>query len=214
MESYRNALARYSTGEGFSVNVDVPENAYDVTSYQGKPLLTRMNMNPELTVDVRREADRISMQVENLQQIIKNIGYDEKVGKDFKDLKIQLEIMQHLATNYPIRYIKSGDLQKLYEMYEKNKPGIDKIIAKVVEQNKDSTGIHAFVGTAFRVRKGYPLYDQFGRKLTLPKEEQFLKDKIKSEKDGALNGFGDTIAPAQAVGPLLLLVLAYLYFKN
>jgi len=214
METYRHALYRYSTGQGFNVNVDVPETAGDVVSYQGKPLLTRMNMNPELTVDVLREADRISMQVEALQQIMKNIGYDEKIGKDFRNLKIQLEVMQHLSTNYPIRYIKTGDLQKLYEMYEKNKPGLDKAIAKVVEDNKNSTGIHAFVGTAFRVRKGYPLFDQYGKKLTLDKEEKFLKDKIKAEEKGALNGFGETVASTQAIGPLLLVILAYLYFKN
>jgi hypothetical protein len=214
MESYRHALYRYSTGQGFNVNVDVPEKPFDVTSYQGEPLLTRMNMNPEVTVDIRREADRISMQVENLQQIMKTIGYDEKVGRDYKNLKNQLEVMQHLTTSYPVRYVKSGDLQKIYQLYENNKPGIDKIIAKVVEENKNSTGISPYVGTAFRVRKGYPLFDQFGKRLVLPEEEKFLKDKIKSEEKGVLNGLGDVVAPTQAVGPLLLLILAYLYFKN
>lgn len=216
MESYRNALYRYSTGMGFSVNVDVPENVEDVTSYKFQPLLTRMNMNPDFTVDIRREADRISMQVEATQQAIKHIGYDEKIGKDFKKLKTQLEVMQHLTTNYPIRYIKVKDLEKLYRLYEKNTPGINKIIAQVVEENKDSTGIHSYVGTAFRVRKGYPLFDRYGHKLTLPKEEQYLKDKIKAEKDGALNGFGDTTTPTptRLVGPLLLLLFAFIYFKN
>lgn len=214
MESYRHALYRYSTGQGFNVNVDVPENVEDVTSYQFKPLLTRMNMNPEFTVDVRREADRISMQVEAAQRAMKNIGYDDKIGKDFKKLKIQLEVMQHLSTNYPIRYIKSKDLEKLYSLYKKNTPGIDKIIARVVEENKNSTGIHAYVGTAFRVRKGYPLFDQYGHKLTLPKEELYLKDKIKEEEKGALNGLGDIVAPSKLLGPLLLVLFAFLYFKN
>jgi len=219
MESYRHALYRYSTGQGFNVNVDVPEKVEDVTSYKLKPLLTRMNMNPEFTVDIKREADRISMQVETAQRIMKNIGYDEKVGQDFKKLKNQLDVIQHLATNYPIRYVKTGDLQKLYTMYEHSKPGIDKIIAKVVAENTDSTGIHAYVGTAFRVRKGYPLFDRFGHKLTLPKEELYLKYKIKSEegKQGAsasLNGFGETASSVKLVGPLLLAVLVYLYFKN
>jgi len=214
MESYRDALFRYSTGIGFNVNVDVPEKVEDVTSYKFQPLLTRMNMNPEFTVDVRREADRISMQVEATQQAMKTIGYDEKIGRDFKKLKVQLEVMQHLFTNYPIRYIKSKDLEKLYRLYEKNTPGMDKIIAQVVEENKNSTGIHAYVGTAFRVRKGYPLFDRYGHKLTLPKEELYLKDKVKAEEKGTLSGFGDVATPTKLVGPLLLLLLAYFYFKN
>lgn len=214
MESYRHALYRYSTGQGFNVNVDVPEKVEDVTSYKFQPLLTRMNMNSDFTVDVRREADRISMQVEATQRAMKNIGYDEKIGRDFKKLKIQLEVMQHLTTNYPVRYIKVGDLEKLYRLYEKNTPGIDKIIAKVVEENKNETGIHPYVGTAFRVRKGYPLFDQYGHKLTLPKEELYLKDKIKAEEKGQLNGFGDAAIPTKLLGPLLLLVIAFLYFKN
>jgi len=214
MESYRHALYRYSTGQGFNVNVDVPEKVEDVTSYQFQPLLTRMNMNPDFTVDIRREADRISMQVEAAQQAMKHIGYDDKIGKDFKKLKIQLEVMQHLSTNYPIRYVKVKDLEKLYALYEKNTPGIDKIIAKVVEENKNSTGIIKYVGTAFRVRKGYPLFDRYGHKLKLPKEEQFLKDKIKAEEKGELNGFGDVATPAKFVGPLLLIIFAFLYFKN
>jgi hypothetical protein len=146
---------------------------------------------------------------------MKNIGYDEKIGKDFKKLKVQLEVMQHLTTNYPIRYIKAGDLEKLYRLYEKNTPGIDKIIAKVVEENKNATGIHSYVGTAFRVRKGYPLFDQYGHKLTLPKEELYMKDKIKAEEKGELNGFGDVGgAGTRLLGPLLLVLFAFLYFKN
>lgn len=213
METYRHALYRYSTGQGFNVNVDVPDKVEDVTSYKFQSLLTPMNMNPDFTVDIRREADRISMQVEAAQRAMKNIGYDEQVGRDFKKLKIQLEVMQHLATNYPIRYVKVKDLQKLYKLYEQSTPGLDKVIAKIVEENKNSTGINAFVGTAFRVRKGYPLFDRYGKKLTLDKEETFIKDKLESEKK-ALSGLGDGATPARMLGPIALVLLLILLLKN
>jgi hypothetical protein len=72
-----------------------------------------------------------------------------------------------------------------------------------VEENKNSTGISKFVGTAFRVRKGYPLFDRYGKKLTLPKEEQFLTSKIESEKKG-LSGFGEFATPSKLIGPVLI----------
>lgn len=213
MESYRHALYRYSTGQGFSVNVDVPEKAEEVTAYKFKPLITQMSMNPAFTVDLRREADRISMQVEDAERVMKNIGYDENLGKDYKKLKSRLEVMQHLFTNYPIRYIRTGDLEKLYQLYERNTPGIDKIIAQVVDENKEATGIHAFVGTAYRVRKGYPLFDQYGQKLKRPDEALYLTDKAKAEKEGELNGFGDDVGVGRKlIGPLALVVLFYFLF--
>lgn len=216
MESYRHALYRYSTGIGFNANVDVPEKTEEVTAYQFKPLMTRMDMDPNMTVDLRREADRISMQVEDTERAMKNIGYDEAIGKDFKKLKIQLEVMQHLFINYPIRYIRTGDLQKLYSLYEKNTPGMDSIIAKVVEDNKDSTGITAYTGTAYRVRKGYPLFDSYGRKLKKPAEALYKKDAKKAgDTEGGLSGFSDTVKTgSKIVVPVAVILLLIFLFKK
>jgi len=213
METYRHALYRYSTGQGFNVNVDVPEKAEEVTSYKFKPLLTRMNMNPDFTVDMLREADRISMQVEATAQVMKVIGYDEKVGEDFNKLKRQLEVMQHLITNYPVRYIRSGDLQKLFDLYQKGKPGMDKLISQVVEQNIKSTGITPYVGTAYSVRKGYPVFDRYGMELKRPEAKQFIKDKEQLEKEQGLSGVTDLLN-AKMLGPVIILLLVFIYLKK
>jgi hypothetical protein len=186
MEPYRHALYRYSTGEGFNVNVDVPKDANDVASYKMEPLLTRLS-GPDRGVDIKREADRVSMQVEAGMQQVKVLGYDSKVGKNLKILKSRVELIRHLMATYPIRYVKRKDLDKLYDLYAKNAPGMDKMISDIVDQNKGATGLEDFIGTAMRVRKGYPLYDKFGRKLT-------KTDKVKfenlSKKAKGLSGFG------------------------
>lgn len=184
MEPYRQALYRYSTGQGFNVNVDVPDEAGEVASYKLKPLYTRLS-RPEFTVDLKREADRVSMQVEAGMQQVKVLGYDSKVGKNLRKMKAQVEVIKHLMTSYPIRYIKKEDLENIYDLYTKNSPGMDRLIGKVVEQNRNATGVKDFVGTAMRVRKGYPLFDRFGRKLS-----NADKNKFESEKKN-LAGFSD-----------------------
>lgn len=188
MESYRHALYRYSTGQGFNPNVDVPEKVESVTSYKLKPLLTRMNMNSDFSVDLRREADRISMQIETAQRIMKNIGYDEQVGKDFKNLKTYLEVMQHLITKHSVRYLRVGDLEKLYAAYAAEAPDFEAQVAQVVVDNKFTTGIHPNAGTGFHIKKSYPLFDQYGKRLKLPNEELFLKTKLNKE---GLSGLGE-----------------------
>jgi len=188
METYRHALYRYSTGQGFNVNVNLAENAEDTASYKAKPLYTKL-MRPEFTVDLKREADRVSMQVEAAMQQVKVLGYDSKLGKNLRVLKGHLELIKHLMTNYPVRYIKKADLEKLYDQYLKNAPGMDAIIKKVINQNKDATGIQDFVGTAMKVRKGYPLYDKFGRRLSSEESSSF--EKLKGNLKG-LAGFSDT----------------------
>ena len=187
METYRHALYRYSTGQGFNVNVNVPKRAEQVASYKVEPLLTRMSQ-PGFTIDVKREADRISMQVEAGMRQVKLLGYDPELGKRLKKLKVRLEVIKHLMTNYPIRYIKREELDRLYDLYEKNAPGMDVVIQRVVDENQGSTGIDRYIGTAMKVRKGYPLYDQFGRKLTKVNTKKFEDEK----KEAGLSGFGDS----------------------
>lgn len=183
METYRHATYRYSTGQGFNVNVDVPQKAEQVASYKMEPLYHKLG-RPSFTVEIKREADRVSMQVEAAMQQMKHLGYDSTAGKRHRQLKARLDIIKHLMTSYPIQYIKQSDLEKIYEMYEKKVPGLDKLVKEIVEQNKGATGVQDFVGTTMKFRKGYPLYDQFGRKLTTPEKKVFKKDEAK-----ALSGF-------------------------
>lgn len=187
MEKYRHALYRYSTGQGFNVNVDVPEIANNIASFKMIPLYTELS-RPGMAVDIKREADRVSMQYEAAMQQIKVLGYDPQAGKRLKKLKLRVELIKHIMTTYPVRYIKEEDLNKLYDLYEKNAPGMDRIINEVVNQNKGVTGIDDFVGTALKVRKGYPLYDKFGRELTKKGVEEFNASEKKAE---GLSGFGE-----------------------
>ena len=117
MEPYRHALYRYSTGQGFNVNVNVPQKTNEVASYKMIPLYTPQ-MKEEFAVDIKREADRVSMQYESAMQQLKVLGYDAEAGSRTKDLKIRVEVIKHLMTTYPIRYIKREDLDKLYKLYK------------------------------------------------------------------------------------------------
>jgi len=47
VEKYKDALYRYSTGQGFNVNVEVPEVARQVAAYKMLPLQAR-NIKPVL----------------------------------------------------------------------------------------------------------------------------------------------------------------------
>jgi len=210
METYRHALYRYSTGQGFNVNVDVPSEPIDVASFKMKPLKAKL-IRPEFNVNLKREADRISMQMEAAAQQLKVLGYHSEAGKRYRDLKARVEVIKHLMANYPIEYIKKEDLEKIYELYEKNVPGLDKLIKKVVKQNKGATGVHEFVGSTMRVRKGYPLYDQFGRKLS-KKEKKTFKEGLKLTNGMNFSGFGEGSKKtklAKLIGWGLIIVALY-----
>jgi hypothetical protein len=203
MEPYRDALFRYSTGQGFNVNVNTPAEADDVASFKMEPLYTKLSQ-PGMSVDIKREADRVSMQVEAAMQQMKTLGYNAKAGKKLGILKSRVELIKHLMTTYPIRYVKKADLDRLYGLYEKNSPGMDGIISKIVNQNSGSGGVEEFIGTAQKVRKGYPVYDKFGRKLSSADKAKF--------KAKTLSGFGgDTEGPSliKLVGVSLVALALY-----
>jgi len=145
------------------------------------------------------------MQVEAGEQSIKVLGYDPEAGKRLKKLKIQLEVIQHLLTNYPVAYIKVRDLNRLYELYGKNTPELDNIVKKVVEDNKNTGGIYAYAGTAYRVRKGYPLFDRYGKKLDRP-DEKLYDSSLKNKKSG--DGLGSISTASSKWVLLLILVVA------
>jgi hypothetical protein len=205
MEKYRNALHRYSTGQGFSVNVDPPQVAEDVASYKMENLTARL-IQPGFEVDIKREADRISMQVEAANQQLKVFGYDKKSGKRYRNLKSRLDVMQHLITNYPIRYITKKDLERIYDLYTSSSPSINEYIHSIVEKNKGVKGIPDYISTAKKIRKGYPLYDQFGKKLNHKDEKEFKKGLAKSK---GLSGFGESTGLAKVVAAGIVIVILF-----
>jgi hypothetical protein len=208
METYRHASYRYSTGQGFNVNVDVPKAADDVASFKMEPLMHNLG-RPAFTVSVNREADRLSMQVEESFRQMKNLGYDSAAGKKYRTLKGRLEVIRHLMTNYPIEYVKAGDLEKLYKLYERSAPGGDAIIQKIIAQNKDAKGVQKYVTTAKKVRKGYPLYDQFGRKLS---DAEKKKMSIKKTLSGLGEAGGSKLLPI--IGTIIIAIAVIKYFSK
>ena len=208
MERYRHALYRYSTGQGFNVNVTPPRKIDDVNSYKMEPLEERL-IKPEFQVDLLREADRVSMQVEAAKQQLKVLGYDQDAGNRYRALKTRLDVIQHLMTNYPIRYIVKKDLERIYDMYKANSPEVNKFIHKVIEQTKGVKEVDKYVDTATKLRKGYPIYDQFGRKLTGDDKQAFV-ESLKKHK--GLSGFGE----GNKSIPLLLVaaIVVAIWFKT
>lgn len=185
---YRHVIYRYSTGQGPIVNMGLPKHGTDYASFKMKPLQYRLGRE-EFSVDLLREADRVSMQVEAAAQSIKVLGFNSKAGQNFRNLKSRLEVIKHLLINYPIRMIKNSDLEELYTMYKANSPGMNNIIKRVVEQNKgNNRSVPDFLNTAYSVRKGYPVFDDKGQTLAPPDKEVF-KEGEKAIKTKTLAGF-------------------------
>jgi len=172
MDPYRHMLYRYSTGFGPSMNVDMPKNTSDYASFKMKPLMPTLGSSEEV-IDLRREADRVSMQAEAAEQIIKVMGYNPTAGKNHRELKARVDLIRHLMTNYPIRFVKHADMTTLYSMYAVNSPGMDALIEKVVQENSGVTDVNEFAKTSKRVRKGYPLFDQYGKKISVAEAKAF-----------------------------------------
>jgi len=214
METYRHALFRYSTGQGFNVNVDVPEIASDVASFQMVPLIAN-KISDTANVNLKREADRVSMQMEAAYQQIKVLGYDAKAGKALRNLKAQVAVVSHLMTNYPIEFINKKDLENIYVQYAKNSVGMDNTIQKVVKYNNRAKGIDEYVQTAASVRKGYPVYDQFGQKLLNKDKATLLKAEGKTPAGLAgLASFADTETGSGLIKLVTFLLVGAALLKN
>ena len=224
MESYRHANYRYSTGNGFNPIVDTPMVASDVASFKMEPLLHNQ-IESETLVNIKREADRVSMQLEDGMRQIKNLGYNEALANNLKTLKKRVELIRHLMTNYPIQKILREDLEEIYVLYVKNSPGIDPIISRVVAYNRNAKELRPYITTAQKVRKGYNIFDQFGRKLD-SEDKNIMQDSkeaaSKAKEKTALSGFGDTLSgfgntltsnPVKTIGIVVILVLVYNLIK-
>ena len=135
MEKYRSALYRYSTGQGFSVNIDVPEVARDVAAYKMLPLQAQ-SIKQRAAVDVKREADRLSMQAEEAKRQLLTLGYDPVAGKRYRNLRSRVDALLYLTSRYPVRLIKVSDLDLFYRYHKDSSPQLDALIQKVIKYNK------------------------------------------------------------------------------
>ena len=163
MEKYRDTLNRYSTGQGFSVNVDVPDSARKVAAYQMLPLDAK-HIGQSSAVDLKREASRLSIQVESANRQLLTLGYDPVAGRRYRELKNRVDALRHLISSYPIRLIRMSDLALVYKHFKNDSPQLDTVIQKVIKYNRGGSDV--FTKTAAGLRKGYPLYDKFGEKLS------------------------------------------------
>lgn len=190
MESYRQTLYRYSTGSGFSPTIDVPEKASDVAAFQMVPLVHTL-INAEIVVDLKREADRLSMQYEEGVRQAKLLGYDPGLGKRLKLLKKRVDLISKLMFNFPIRYVLRVDLEKMYDLYANNL-SIDSLTAKASAYNQNPEMLDAYMKTtsagskALKVNVGSSQYDSFGRVLGKRSLEQWGKSGA-----SLFSGYGD-----------------------
>jgi len=207
METYRHAIYRYSTGIGPNAIVDIPERAGQVASFKGEPLMHTLQ-NAEGKVALLREADRVSMQVEDAMRQIKTLGYNPRLGSNLTILKKRVELIRHLMSNYPINFVLRPDLELMYQIYVKNGPGLDLMISRVVDYNKVPGTYENVVKNSTRVTGGFNIFDKFGRKLNAQDKELLKKDKPTGIL--GLSGFGDTtVTLATVAGVLILVFVAY-----
>jgi len=75
-----------------------------------------------------------------------------------------VDALSHLLTSYPIKLIKVADLDLIYQYFESSSPQINSVIQRVIKYNRGGSNI--FTETALGVRKGYPLYDSYGKRLS------------------------------------------------
>jgi len=210
MEDYRRMIYRYSTGQGPIVNVGMPNGATDYASFKMDPLVYKQD-RPGFAVELKREADRVSMQLESAEQMMKVLGYNSKAGAKYQNLKNRVEVIKHLLVNYPVKFIKSEDLEKLYGFYAQGHPAMDVVIKKVVKENKKVKGaVPDFVGTAYGVRKGYPLFDAYGNLLT--PQDKALFEKSKNDKPKTLSGFDGVALSVANKLPIILVAAAIAYY--
>lgn len=168
MESYRDMIYRYSTGFGPSVNVALPEYATDWASFKLKPLRYNLSL-PLMDTDLKREADRLSMQVESANRIILTFGSNQYAEKCYTDLKNRLELIKYLLLHRGIRYITNGDLESLHNLFAKNKDKVDAAIDLLIEKYK--VEIPPYPEHAYQAHPGYLEYDEFGH--VVPKKPPY-----------------------------------------
>lgn len=165
-------IYRYSTGQGPSILEDLPQNATDYVSFSMDPLRYRLSL-PHVSTDLKREADRLSMQVEEAARIIKTFGSNPQAEQKYQLLKKRLELIKHLMYKFSVRYIENGKLEELHELFA-NGTNVDQIVEDLIKNKK-----------ATSTDKKYLEYDGFGQKL------KNNKLSYKPFNFSGLSGFGE-----------------------
>jgi len=208
MVNYRHTIYRYSTGQGPNFNVDVPKYATQYSSFKLEPLRHRLS-NEEFTVNLVREADRVSMQVEAAAQQIKVLGYNREVGPKYRNLKNRLELIKYILFKYPIKYIRIRDLNILYEIFNKGKltPDAKRAINRILDANKNTGGVYDYLGSIYRSVNKKRRIEIDSEGIELNKSEQQIYKKGKQ----SLGEFDDK---KKYYSLILVIIALYLFLRK
>lgn len=149
--NYRHMIYRYSTGQGPNAAIDVPDFNLDMAAFALQPQVYELG-GVNLPIDLKREADRLSMQVEAAQQALKNLGTNPTATANFNKLKARLDMLMYIQDNFPLKAIKRRDLDYFYGLDLSNKPLVNKALkllldtmrSRPVKSNKLTTAYDAF----------------------------------------------------------------------
>lgn len=171
MENYRQMIYRYSTGQGPSFNLDLPKNATEYASYKFAPLQHNLGRD-EFPVHLKREADRVSMQVETANRIVEKMGWNSDAGRNLRKLKARLGLIKQLYLKNPLTWIRKTDLEYLVKLYQEKNPKINEEMKRIIEENKNIRGVHDMPNKKYMRGKDIPrLYDSFGKRLNRPEKD-------------------------------------------
>lgn len=160
METYRDMLYRYSTGYGPSLTYSLPKNQTEWASFKLQPLKAMLAL-PLMDTDLKREADRLSMQVESASRIIITFGSNSYAENCYVNLKNQLELIKYLLLNRGVRYITNQDLERLHRLFAKDKSKIDAAVDVLIKKYQEFPT--PYPEHPYHAHPGYLLYDEFGR---------------------------------------------------
>jgi len=158
---YRDLLYRYSTGLGPNLTVPIPEDPIKYGSFQMKPQKFILGRD-EFTVDLKRQADRIAMQVEVANQMIKNLGNSLQSQANLANLRRRLKLMNYLLFNSGLRYIRLEDLEELHRAYAQDPANINPLMLKTIAKNRKATGVARLQGKPYQ-DSNMPRFDRYGR---------------------------------------------------
>jgi len=150
--NYRHTIYRYSTGQGPNMAVNIPAYALDFASFKMNPLVTNQ-ASSESMINLKREADRVSMQVESAVQMLKTLGSNPAAADKIKILKARMDLINTLMLKYSLQNIYSADLNHLYSIPPEQ---VDGDLKKIF--SKDNTKIPS-----------PSAYDKFGMMINKPK---------------------------------------------
>lgn len=160
MENYRRLLNRYSTGLGPDFTQDLPNSPLELTAFKMEPLYHRLQKN-NLNVDLRREADRLSMQLEDASRIASRIGRSKATLHRYENLRKRTEFLRNILLNSSVKYLSRKDLNQIYDALEHGKD-VKSAVKEAVKRSQNIKGTTPRAKRKLNVAGETAAFDQFG----------------------------------------------------